>query len=403
MGLLDNLYHLFRKVFDTTKNYGSALYSGDSISINRTWSSKIFLSTVVNRIAVDVSSLTFRNIRVVKGTESYLETIDSPLNECLTRRANIDQTGRELIQDICESLIEEGVIALVPMVTSSDSLDDRPDIYELRVGKIIRFYPGHVEVEVYNDISGKKERVTLSKDYVCVITNPLTALMAKNPVLEKLVNRMDTLDVLNSRIGSNRLDLILQLPYAIKTETKKQKADERIEELEEQLNRSKYGIAYFDAVEKIIPLNRPIVSNTLDEVKYLTELFYAQLGISQSVFNGTSDDQEYTNYFRSCIGPVCSAISEAIEKTYVSKTAYTKGSRIRAHQSAFKNVPLSKLTDVITALSTNAVMSSNEIRGELGLPPDKDETSNKLNNKNTTAYDGTSKTDTKEEPKNEEK
>lgn len=342
------------------------------------------INAVYNRIAIDVASVNLEHIRVDEN-ENYLEDMDSSLNEILQVSANIDQTGRAFIQDAAMSLLDEGCIALVPIDTTVDpKKTESYEIHSMRVGKIVQWYPQYVQIRVYNDRKGIKEDIFMRKENVAIIENPLYAIMNEpNSTLRRLIRKLNLMDVIDEESGANKLDLIIQLPYTIKSEARKKQAEQRRKDIEMQLSGSKYGIAYTDSTEKIVQLNRSLENHLMEQVKYLTEQLYGQLGITEAVMNGTAKEEEMLNYYNRTISPILSAFSEEMERKFLSKTARTQRQRIWYFRDPFKLVPMQTIAELADKLTRNEILTSNEFRGIIGYKPVQDDPrANELVNKN---------------------
>lgn len=341
------------------------------------------VSSVYTKMALDISSLRIQHV-VVDENEQYEDSYDSGLNDCLTLSANIDQTGASFIRDVVVSLFDEGAIAIVPVDTTDDPTHTNAyDVKSLRVGKIVQWYPRSVRVELYNDNTGNREELTLPKTTVAVVENPLYNIMnLPNSTLKRLVRKLNLLDAIDEQSGSGKLDLIIQLPYIIKSEARKKQAEERRKDIEDQLRGSERGIAYTDGTEKVIQLNRPAENNLMVQIEYLTSMLYSQLGITESVLDGTADEATMLNYLRRTIEPVAQEIVTSMERTFLSKTARTQGQRLMLFSDPFKLVPLAQIAEIADKFTRNEVASGNDIRGIIGLKPSKDPTANELRNKN---------------------
>ena len=342
--------------------------------------------SIYNRIAIDVAAISIKHVKVDEN-DNYIETIDSTLNDVLTVAANKDQTGRALIQDVVMSMFEEGSVAIVPVDTNFDpSISGSYDILSLRVGQIIQWYPDHVKVRLYNDRTGLKEDTVLLKNMVAIVENPLYAVMNEpNSILKRLIAKLNLLDAIDNQSGSGKLDLIIQLPYVIKTAARKEQADIRRKDLETQLSGSKYGIAYTDGTEKVTQLNRPTENNLMTQITYLTNMFYSQLGITESVFAGTADEKEMLNYYNRTIEPVLSAITGEIKRTFLTKTARTQKQTIKYFRDPFKLVPVTDLAEMADKFTRNEILTSNEFRSVICYKPSKDPKANELRNSNMPA------------------
>ena len=369
----------------STPSYG--MYAGTYYRPDRTQLSygndKSIITAIYNRIALDVSNISIRHVRV-DDNEQYQETIQSPLNNCLTLDANLDQTGKAFFQDLVMSLFDEGSVAVVPTDTSTNpNYTDSYDILTMRVGKIIEWYPRDVKVEVYNENTGKKEQVVCPKRTVAIIENPFYAIMNEpNSVLRRLIRKLVLLDAVDEQSSAGKLDLIIQLPYTIRNETRRKQAEERRENIEKQLAGSKYGIAYADATEHITQLNRPVENNLMKQIEYLTTLLYSQLGISETILNGTADEQTMLNYYNTTIEPILSAIVDEFKRKFLTKTARTQKQSIMFFRDPFKLVPVNNIADIADKFTRNEILSSNEIRGIIGFRPSSDPKADELVNSN---------------------
>lgn len=341
------------------------------------------VNSIYNRISIDVCSIDVRHVRVDED-DRYIETIKSTLNECLTKEANIDQTGKQLIQDIVLSMFDEGCVAVVPTDASSNIISNSSyDIYTLRTGKIIEWYPRQVKVRLYNEKKGIKEDITLPKEKIAIIENPFYSVMNEpNSTLQRLIRAINRMDLINEQNSSGKLDLIIQLPYIVKTEARKEQAERRRKEIESQLVGSKYGIAYTDGTEHITQLNRSVENNLWTQVKDLTEMLYSQLGITPGVFDGTADDQAMTNYYSRTISPILSAITEEMERKFLTRTARTQGQAIKFFRDPFELVPVEKIAEIADKFTRNEIASSNEMRTAIGWKPVLDPRADELRNKN---------------------
>jgi hypothetical protein len=331
---------------------------------------------------MDVASITIKHCRVDKNG-SYIEDIKSSLNECLTLEANIDQTGRSFIQDVVMSMFDEGAVAIVPVDTTIDPRETNSyDILSMRTGKILEWYPAHVKVRVYNDRTGQKEDIVLPKRSVAIIENPLYAVINEpNSTMQRLVRKLNILDAIDEQSGSGKLDLIIQLPYVIKTDARQQQAEKRRKDIEEQL-KGPYGIAYTDGTEKITQLNRPVENNLMKQIEYLMNQLYSQIGMTPSVLDGTADERAMLNYNNRTIEPIISAIVDAMKRSFLSKTARTQGQTIMFFREPFKLMPVSEIAETADKLTRNEVLSSNEVRQLIGFKPSDDPKANQLINSN---------------------
>lgn len=344
---------------------------------------KSIITAVFNRIALDTAAMSIEHVRL-DDNDRYIYSMPSKLNNCLTLEANIDQTGRALIQDVVMSMLDEGCVAIVPVDTTYDpSKTDSYDIASLRVGKIVTWYPQMVTVRVYNERSGKKEDITLPKKLVAIIENPLYAVVNEpNSTLKRLIYKMNLLDVLDERNSSGKLDLIIQLPYVIKTEARKQQAETRRKSIEDQLVGSKYGIAYTDGTERITQLNRPVENNLSAQVNDLTSMLYSQLGITDTILNGSADEQTMMNYYSRTIEPILAAITLEMRRKFLTKTARSQKQSIVFFKDPFKLVPVTEIATIADTFTRNEIMTSNEVRQIIGMKPSNDPTADELRNKN---------------------
>lgn len=341
------------------------------------------INGICNRIAIDVSSISIQHVKL-DDNGRYLEPVKSYLNYCLTEKANIDQTAAAFIQDTVMSMLDEGVVALVPTEATADpAYTDSYDIGSMRTAKIVEWYPRYVKLRVYNDVLGHQVEIIRPKTAVAIITNPLYSVMNEpNSTLQRLIRKLNLLDVIDEQSGSGKLDLIIQLPYVIKTEQRRQQAESRRKLIEDQLAGSKYGIAYTDGTERITQLNRAVDNNLMSQIEYLTSMLYSQLGITQSVMDGTADEKTMLNYDNRTIAPIISAIRDAIRCTFLSKTARTRGQSIEYFRDPFRLVPVSAMAEIADKFTRNEIMSSNEVRQVIGMKPANDPRADELRNKN---------------------
>lgn len=344
------------------------------------------VTAIMNRIALDVSAVKLQHVRVDENGR-YLDGYDSDLNNCLTMEANLDQTGREFIHDVAFSMLEEGAVAVVPVDSDENLLDPNgPDafkIYTMRVGRIAGWKAQHVVVQLYDERSGRKEEVTVPKRRCAIIQNPFYSVMnAPSSTLQRLIRKMSLLDVIDEQSSSGKLDLIIQLPYVVKTEKQKKQADERRHEIERQLAGSKYGIAYTDGTERITQLNRAVENNLLAQIEYLQNMLYSQLGITAEIMNGSADEKTMLNYTNRVVEPILSAIANEFTRKFLTKTARTQGQRIAFFQDPFKLVPVSSIAEIADKFTRNEIMSPNEIRQTVGMHPSKDAAADELRNRN---------------------
>ena len=344
---------------------------------------KTIITAILSRIAVDASSITIQHVKLDENGR-YDEIINSDLNACFNLSANIDQTGRAFIQDIVLSMLEEGVVAVVPVDTDLNPMTtDSYKIYSMRVGTIMEWFPNHVRIRLYNDRTGEKEEITLPKRMVAIVTNPFYAVMNEpNGTMQRLIRKLNLLDAVDEQSSSGKLDLIIQLPYVIKNDLRRQQAEERRKQIEDQLTGSKYGIAYTDGTERITQLNRSLDNNLLAQVEYLTNMAYSQLTITQEIMNGTADETAMTNYYSRTIEPIVSAIVDEFKRKFLTKTARSQNQSIVFFRDPFKLVPIGTVADMADKFTRNEIMSSNEFRQVIGLKPSKDPAADELRNKN---------------------
>ena len=341
------------------------------------------VTAVYNRIAMDVAAVNLKHIRLDEN-DRYKETIDSGLNNCLSVEANLDQTGRAFIQDLVASMLDEGCVAAVPT-----DADDEPEdsgnfkVYTLRTGKILEWYPRHVKVEVYNEQEGQRQQIIIPKSTVPLIENPMYSVMNEpNSIYQRLVRKLTLLDVVDEQTSSGKLDLIIQLPYIIKTEARREQAEKRRKDIEKQLSEGKYGIAYTDGTERITQLNRPVENNLMKQIEYLTSMFFSQLGITQSILDGTADEKTMLNYYNRTIEPILSAIADEMKRKFLTPTARSQKQTIAYFRDPFKLVPVNDIAEIADKFTRNEIMTSNEIRQVIGMKPSSDPNADVLRNKN---------------------
>ena len=357
------------------------VYRPDRVRFTR-GNERSIVTSVYNRIAMDVAAIAIKHCRVDENGR-YIEDIKSGLNDCLTVEANIDQTGRSFIQDVVMSMFDEGAVAIVPVDTSIDpTVSGSYDILSMRTGKIVEWYPRHVKVKVYNDRTGKKEDIVLPKKSVAIIENPLYAVINEpNSTMQRLVRKLNILDAIDEQSGSGKLDLIIQLPYVIKSEARKQQAEKRRKDIEDQL-KGPYGIAYTDGTEKITQLNRPVENNLMKQIEYLMNQLYSQIGMTPSVLDGTADEKAMLNYNNRTIEPIVSAIVDAMKRSFLTKTARTQGQTVMFFREPFKLVPVNNIADIADKFTRNEIMTSNELRQIIGMKPSNDPKADELRNSN---------------------
>ncbi len=341
------------------------------------------ITSVYNRIALDVAAIDIQHVRL-DDNGRFLEVIESGLNNCLSLEANLDQTGRAFMQDVVMSLLNEGCIAIVPVDTTLDpNVTGSYDIVTLRTAKILDWYPDHVRVRAYNEKTGLKEDILLAKSFVAIIENPLYAVINEpNSTMKRLIRKLALLDVTDEQTASGKLDLIIQLPYVIKTEARKQQAENRRQDIERQLAGSKYGIAYTDGTEHITQLNRSLENNLMNQIEYLTSLLFSQLGITQSILDGTADEKTMLNYYSRTIEPILSAIVDEMKRKFLTKTARSQKQDILFYRDPFKLVPVNSIAEIADKFTRNEIMTSNEIRQVIGMRPSSDPKADQLVNSN---------------------
>lgn len=359
----------------------SSSYRPDRVRMTR-GNERTIVTAIYNRIALDVASVDIRHVRL-DDNDRYKEDINSNLNDCLSFMANKDQTAREFIQDVVMSMFDEGCIAIVPVKTTVNPRTGSFDIDELRTGKIVEWYPTSVKVNVYNEATGKREDIIMGKSTVAIIENPFYAVMNEpNSTVQRLIRKLSLLDAADEDATSGKLDLIIQLPYVIKSEARQRQAEERRKQIERQLSEGRYGIAYTDGTERITQLNRSVENNLLKQIEYLQDLVYSQLTITQEIMNGTADEATMLNYQNRTIAVILSRITESMKCKFLTKTARTQRQSIEFFQDPFKLVPIQNLADIADKFTRNEIMSSNEIRQIVGMKPSKDPEADELRNKN---------------------
>lgn len=341
------------------------------------------VTSVYNRIALDAAAIKVQHVRLDENNR-FLSVIESGLNGCLTVEANVDQTGRAFIQDAVMSMLDEGCVAIVPIDTTfNPEVTSSYDINSMRTGKILDWYPKHIRVRVYNEKTGLKEDIEVPKSMVVIVENPLYAVMNEpNSTMQRLIRKLNLLDVVDEQSSSGKLDLIIQLPYVIKTEARRQQAENRRKDIENQLAGSKYGIAYTDGTERITQLNRSVENNLMKQIEYLTSMLYSQSGITQSILDGTADDKTMLNYYSRTIEPILSAIVDEMKRKFLTKTARSQLQSISFFRDPFKLVPVNDISEIADKFTRNEIMSSNEIRQIIGMKPSADPKADELRNKN---------------------
>lgn len=366
---------------------GGYSYRPDRMRFSR-GSERTIINAIYNRIALDAASITINHVKLDENNR-FDSIIDSGLNYCLNIEANADQTGRGLIQDIVMTFLEEGVAAVVPEKTNFDPrYSNSYEIYSMRVGVPVEWYPNHVRVRLFNELTGQKEEITFPKKMVALIENPFYAVMnAPNSTMQQLVRKLALLDVVDEQAGSGKLDMIIQLPYVIKSPARREQAEQRRAEIEKQLSGSKYGIAYTDGTERIVQLNRSLENNILKSIEYLTNMVYSQLGVTQEILNGTADEKTMNNYMNRIIEPVVSAIADEFKRKFLTKTARTQGQSIMFFRDPFRLAPVSMIAEMADKFTRNEIMTPNEFRQVIGMKPSKDPKSDQLANRNIASAD----------------
>ena len=366
---------------------GGYSYRPDRMRFSR-GSERTIINAIYNRIALDAASITINHVKLDENNR-FDSIIDSGLNYCLNTEANADQTGRGLIQDIVMTFLEEGVAAVVPEKTNFDPrYSNSYEIYSMRVGVPVEWYPNHVRVRLFNELTGQKEEITFPKKMVALIENPFYAVMnAPNSTMQQLVRKLALLDVVDEQAGSGKLDMIIQLPYVIKSQARRDQAEQRRTDIEKQLSGSKYGIAYTDGTERIVQLNRSLENNILKSIEYLTNMVYSQLGVTQEILNGTADEKTMNNYMNRIIEPVIAAIADEFKRKFLTKTARTQGQSIMFFRDPFRLAPVSMIAEMADKFTRNEIMTPNEFRQVIGMKPSKDPKSDQLANRNIASAD----------------
>lgn len=405
MKIIDRLQHgwnAFINNKDPTLRPGpSYSYRPDRARFTR-GNERSIVTSIFNRIAMDASSIDIEHVRVDEDGR-FTGIIDSGLNNCLTLEANIDQTGRAFMQDAVMSMLDEGVVALVPIDTTLDINTNSFDVETIRVGKIMEWYPQHIKVRVYDENSGTKKDVVVPKRSVAVVENPFYSVINEhNSTMQRLIRKLNLLDAIDEQSGSGKLDLIIQLPYVLKGKQRIKNAEDRRSTLERQLNNSKLGIGYIDSTEHVIQLNRSLDNNLMKQIEYLQSMLYSQLGITQSILDGTADEKTMLNYFSRTIEPIVFAIACEMKRKFLSKTARTQGQSIFYFRDPFKLVPVTELADIADKLTRNEIASSNEMRQKIGWKPSTDPKADELRNKNLSAPNEESQSLNKEQYYEEE-
>lgn len=396
MGLVDRLQHGWNAFINNrdptigVHSYGTGYtYRPDRPRLTR-GNERSIVTSVYNRIALDASSISIQHV-TLDDNGRFLSVVDSALNRCLNLSANLDQTGRAFLQDAVMSMMDEGCVALVPVDTTLDPNNTGSfDIESIRTGKILEWYPSSVKVRVYNEKTARREDLILQKKNVAIVENPLYAVMNEpNSTMQRLIRKLVLLDAVDEQSGSGKLDLIIQLPYTIKTEARRQQAENRRRDIENQLRGSKYGIAYTDGTERVTQLNRPVENNLMNQIKYLTETLYGQLGITQGILDGTADDKTMLNYYNRTIEPIISAIVDEMKRKFLTRTALTQKKTIMFFRDPFKLVPVNDIAEIADKFTRNEIMTSNEIRQIIGIKPSDDPKADRLENSNISRPDDT--------------
>ena len=388
MGIKDRLQHAWNAFANKDPTYGSyGGYGGYSYRPDRPRFSRgnerSIVTAVLNKISIDCAAINIEHVRL-DDNNRFVEVMNTGLNKCLTLEANIDQTGRAFIQDAVMSLMDEGCIAIVPVETTlNPNISGGFDITNMRVGKVLEWYPDKVSIRVYNEKTGQKQDIVMPKNTVSIVENPLYAVMNEpNSTMQRLIRKLNILDAIDEQSGSGKLDLIIQLPYLVRSNQRKQQAEERRKAIEDQLSNSKYGVAYTDGTEHVTQLNRSVENNLMSQIEYLTSMLYSQLGITQSVMDGTADDKTMLNYYNRTIEPILSAIVDEMKRKFLTKTARSQKQSIVFFRDPFRLVPVADLAEIADKMTRNEIMSSNEIRQIVGMKPSDDPKADELRNKN---------------------
>lgn len=402
---LKHAWNIFRNK-DSPENYmfpdnyslgSSYSYRYDRIRLTR-GNERSIVTAIYNRIAIDVASIPINHVRLDEDG-FFSEIIDSGLNSCLTLEANLDQTGRSFIHDVVLSMLDEGCVAIVPVDTTfNPNVTGSYDICSMRTGKILDWYPSHVRVRIYDERCGEKRDIVVPKKMVSIIENPLYAVINEpNSTMQRLIRKLNLLDIIDEQSGSGKLDLIIQLPYIIKSEARRKQAEQRRKDIEDQLSGTKYGIAYTDGTEHITQLNRPVENNLMKQIEFLTSMLYSQLGFTQSILDGTADDKTKLNYFNQTIEPILSTIIGEMKRKFLTKTARSQRQSIEYFRDPFRNVAVNEIPEMADKLTRNEIMTSNEIRQKMGMKPSDDPGADELRNKNVSAPSETKPEETDEE------
>ena len=386
MGLKNRLQHAWNAFANKdptySSGYGGYLYRPDRPRFSR-GNERSIVTAVLNKISMDCAAINVEHVRL-DDNNRFVEVLNTGLNKCLTLEANLDQTGRAFIQDVVMSLMDEGCIAIVPVETTlNPNISGGFDITNMRVGKVLEWYPDKVSIRVYNEKTGQKQDIVMPKNTVSIVENPLYAVMNEpNSTMQRLIRKLNILDAIDEQSGSGKLDLIIQLPYLVRSNQRKQQAEERRKAIEDQLSNSKYGVAYTDGTEHVTQLNRSVENNLMSQIEYLTSMLYSQLGITQSVMDGTADDKTMLNYYNRTIEPILSAIVDEMKRKFLTKTARSQKQSIVFFRDPFRLVPVADLAEIADKMTRNEIMSSNEIRQIVGMKPSDDPKADELRNKN---------------------
>ena len=372
----------------------------DRIRLSR-GNEKTIVTSVYNRLALDCAAITIEHVRL-DDNGRLLAPIESGINKCLTKSANIDQTGRAFIQDIVMSMFDEGCVAVIPVDTDVNPIQGTFDVYSMRTGRILEWYPEHVRVRVYNERTGRKEELLLAKESIAIIENPHYAVMNEpNSTMQRLIRKLNILDAIDEQSGAGKLDLIIQVPFAINSKRRQLQAELRRKNIEEQLADSKYGVAYSDSTERVIQLNRSVENNLMNQIEYLTTMLYSQLGITTEIMNGTADEKAMLNYYNRTIEPIVAAITDEFIRKFLTQNAISRGQSFAFFRNPFKLVPVDQVAEIADKFTRNEIMSSNEIRQVVGLKPIQDEKADELRNKNLNPGEGQEFANTSSEVKSD--
>lgn len=384
MSILNRLFKKTWNIFNNKDPTNNFQYYGRGYGIRpdrqrlSRGNERSIINSIYNRISMDAASIEIKHVRIDENNR-FLEVIKSNLNDCLSLEANMDQTGRAFIQDVVMSMLDEGCIAMVPIISD----DETNEIFSMRVGKIKEWFPHHARVEIYNENTGEKEEIILDKSAIGIVENPFYSVMNEpNSTMQRLIRKMNLLDAVDEHASSGKLDLIIQLPYVIKTTARKEQAEARRKDIEDQLANGKYGIAYTDGTERITQLNRPVENNLMAQIEYLTSMLFSQLGITQTIMDGSANEQTMLNYYNRTIEPILSAITVEMKRKFLTKTARSQGQTIEFFRDPFKLVPVNSIAEMADKFTRNEIMTSNEIRQIIGMKPSNDPNADELRNKN---------------------